>query len=89
MLVARVIAMMRVMVRRIVTSVPITRGNGLQGSTLCSVLSLIYPVFIAPLQGIGTTVGSVEMAIKDMGFLLKIEDWCVKPRYTDDNTVAK
>lgn len=65
MLVARVIAMMRVMVRRIVTSVSITRVNGLWGSTLCSVLSLIYPVFTAPLQGIGTMVHSVEMATKD------------------------
>lgn len=34
-------------------------------------------------------VGSVDRAIKDIGFLLRIQDWSVKPKYTVDNVVAK
>jgi len=90
-LVARMIVVRRAMVRRrrVVTSVSITRSNGLWGSTLCSVPSLIYSVFIEPLQGIHTVMGSMDMAVKDIGFFLKIGDWSVKPKCTDDATVAK
>lgn len=33
-----------------------------------------YSVFIEPLQGAGTMAGSVDIAIKHVGFLLKIQD---------------
>lgn len=49
----------------------------------------IHVLFIELQQGIGAMVGSVDRAIKDIGFLLRIQDWSVKPKYTVDNVVAK
>lgn len=62
-LVARMVMMM-VMSSINGTSVSITRTNDLRERTWCSITSSIYSVFIEPLQGIGTMVGSMNIAVK-------------------------
>lgn len=57
------------------------------GEVLCPFIH--YSIFIEPLQGIGTIVGSMDTAIEDISFPLNIEDWSVEPEYTDGSIVAK